>query len=62
MASFVTGYSGGLGVTLPLSAIQNDIHLTILELFAYPFFAGFVASLPQVGKILNELSEMDGNE
>ena len=62
-ASFVTGYSGGLSVTVPIYLSFEQLSGSLYGILAWPLMAGFVASLPQAGKILNEYAGMnaDGN-
>lgn len=54
LGSFVTGYSGGLGVTIPLIAILDPTAITATNVVFYPTIAGLVVALPQLGKVLNE--------
>lgn len=57
-ASFVTGYSGGLSVTVPIYLSIEQLTGSLSGILAWPLMAGFVASLPQLGKVLEEYSGM----
>ena len=56
MASFVYGYSGGLGVTLPISVTVDGVVLNFLQILTLPIISGMIAMLPQLGKTLTEFS------
>ena len=58
---FIIGYSGGLGVELPLIAILDPSFLTIGNILLYPGIAGLIVALPQLGKILNEYADFKDN-
>lgn len=53
LATFVTGYSGGLGVVFPLEAL-NHWGITIEGLILYPTISGLIVALPQISKVLIE--------
>lgn len=58
LGSFVTGYSGGLGVEIPLIAILDPTAMTVGNLVFYPCIAGLIVALPQLGKVLNEYADL----
>jgi hypothetical protein len=58
-ASFVTGYSGGLGTLMALGVV--DAYVTFTILFTIPCVTGLVTALPQLGKILQEIGMEDGS-
>jgi hypothetical protein len=59
LGSFVTGYSGGISVTVPIFASMEGLALGFTSMITYPIISGLVASLPQLGKILNEVGMSD---
>jgi len=52
LATYITGYSGGMGTLLALGVM--DSHVTFHLLFTIPNITGLITALPQLGKILNE--------
>jgi len=53
MGSYITGYSGGLALLFPLTAL-NDWRLDWLSFVTYPAIAGILVAGPQLGKTLIE--------
>lgn len=53
LASFVTGYSGGLGFGVSLEAMTH-LGISIEGLIIYPTVSGLIVALPQVSKVLIE--------
>ena len=60
LGSFITGYSGGISVTVPICASMEGLAIGMTAMLSYPIISGVVASLPQLGKILNEFGMEDG--
>jgi peptidoglycan biosynthesis protein MviN/MurJ (putative lipid II flippase) len=58
LGSYVTGYTGGLALIFPLTAI-NEWHLELLSFLAYPAIAGLLVAGPQLGKTLIEYGAME---
>ena len=52
LATYITGYSGGLGTLMTLGVM--DSHVTVHFLFTIPMITGLIVTLPQIGKVLNE--------
>ncbi len=52
LATYITGYSGGLGTLMTLGVM--DSHVTFQVLFTIPMITGLIVTLPQIGKVLNE--------
>ena len=59
--SFVTGYSGGLAVTISLTTVPDLTVMTVGNLILYPTIAGLIVALPQLGKVLNEYGDLGKN-
>jgi len=53
IASFITGYSGGLALIFPLGTASH-VEITIVNFLIYPAISGFVVMLPQASKVLIE--------
>ena len=53
LASFITGYSGGIGLYFPISAI-NQLTIDLNTMLFYPSISGMIVALPQLAKVLNE--------
>jgi hypothetical protein len=54
LGSFITGYSGGISVTVPIFASLEGLTVGMTAMLAYPIISGVVASLPQLGKVVSE--------
>ncbi len=59
MGSFITGYSGGLTLTVPLFSDFSSGSFDISSIILFPIFPALIAALPQLGKVLNEISRGD---
>ena len=57
IGSWITGYSGGLGLIFPANTMQHW-DLTIDLMLFYPAFAGMIVVLPQVAKVFFEYGNM----
>ena len=53
LASWLMGYSGGLGVVFPMEAI-NHWGITVEGLLLYPAISGLIVAVPQIAKVLSE--------
>lgn len=58
LGSWISGYSGGLGLIFPANTME-DWDLTMDMIFFYPMFAGFIVVLPQVAKVFFEYANME---
>jgi len=56
LGSYIIGYSGGLGLAIPLIATLDPSRLTLETILIYPSIAGLIVALPQLGKVFNEYS------
>jgi len=59
LGSFVTGYSGGLALTIPIFSDFQAGNFEWFNIFVYPMMSGLIVSLPQLGKVLNEIGDMN---
>jgi len=53
LATWITGYSGGLGLIFPANTMEAW-NLTIEMMLFYPAFAGFITVVPQIAKVFSE--------
>jgi len=63
LASWLTGYSGGLGAIFTISAYESW-KIDFITFFVIPGIAGWIVALPQLAKIVNEWANkglQDGN-
>ncbi len=58
LGSWITGYSGGLGLVFPMNSLESW-GLTIESMIFYPAIAGFIVVLPQTAKVFFEYGNME---
>lgn len=58
LGSFVTGYGAGLSAIFTDSAFKQE-SIDIGFLFGIPLIAGLIVALPQLGKVINEIANME---
>lgn len=54
LASWINGYSAGLGTIFTLSAYESW-QIDFSTLFLIPGISGLIVSLPQLAKVVNEI-------
>ena len=57
LATWITGYSGGLGTLMTLGTIDSQVTFTIL--FTIPAITGLIVALPQLAKVVSEFGNME---
>ena len=62
LSVFFYGYSGGLPAVGGFIAFNDPTNLTLFNLAVFPLIAGYIATIPQLGKIFGELSNARKNK
>ena len=59
LATWITGYSGGLGTLFTINTIDSIGHVDFISVFSLPVISGLIVALPQLSKVVFEYANME---